>query len=585
MVGKILRVRYEVTQALSEGPIFNCFSARDRVQARDVAVRTLRPPFESEPAFVEAVADVVKKVSTVKHPGVERLLELDDDDGFPFVVSEASHGAPMADRIRRFAPFSVPVAASTSISICEALAALHSTGVAHGDIGSHNIVVTPEGETRLQLAGVWESYSASQTAGSVVLASMAPFLAPEISAGGLPTPRSDVYGAGVVLFSLLSGRMPFAGDTPVALAMKHATDPVPSVRSLNGSVPTAMEEIVRRALAKDPAERYATAGSMLSELRIVQDALRFGKSLKAPEGEATRGERAEARVAPTMSAARPEPRPGSRGERRSREAVEGDADIPRWLRFTVGALVSLVALMALGWTVFNLNKPKQVGVPELKRLTIAEAESRLKSLGLRMRIAKRSTSEQFASDTVTGSEPTPGSKVYEGGSVGVFVSDGSRFVEVPDLRGLTVDKAKVLLHSLGLVLDERVIEEREREVERGLIVRQVPEPRTKHERGTSIRVRISSGTEPAAGSGADENRKYLYTIKIKLTDLSEPVVLRVDMTDTRGTKTIHEEMHAPEEEIELTAEGYGGEAVFRIFYDGDLVTQVTKKADQEAEPA
>jgi serine/threonine-protein kinase len=290
-----------------------------------------------------------------------------------------------------------------------------------------------------------------------------------------------------------------------------------------------------------------------------------------------------ARVAPTMSAVREET-PVKESRPRRRPAPVDDGDIPKWLRTTLAVLLGMVVMMVAGWVVFNLNKPKQVTIPELKRLTLTEAESRLKALGLRMRVVRRVTSEQFPADTVTSTDPSPGSKVYEGGNVGVVLSTGSRFVEVPDLRGLNLDKAKEMLDSLGLVMDERVAEERDRNVEAGLIVGQIPEPRTKHERGTSVRVRISSGSEPARRDDPSFDRKFLYTVRIKLTGLTEPVVLRVDMTDTRGTKTVHEEMHSPEDEVEITAEGYGGEAVFRIFYDGDLVTQVTKKADQEAEP-
>ncbi|MBI5708424.1 MAG: PASTA domain-containing protein [Armatimonadetes bacterium] len=583
MIGQSLRARYELVELLSEGAIFRSFRALDHVLNRDVCIRTFQSPFDKEAPFVEAVKAVVIKQNEAKHPGIERLIEVDDDENGPFLISEASPGALLTERIRKFAPFSVPVAVSTAVSIADALATLHRAGRVHGDLGSHHVMVTPEGGCRLIMGGVWEAYSSSQTAGVVVLPNMAPYLAPEISQGGQPSAASDVYALGVILFQLLSGRLPFIADQPMATILKHSQEEPPGVRSLNPSVPKALEECIKKALSKDPEQRYPDAESFLSDLRMVEDALRFGKSVPWPTGE-----KPEPRepVVPQLTGIKEESAKGKFFQRRDRDEEEFDeddvpGDVPMWLRTATIFFVALVVFMIGGWMIFNLNRPRNVTVPNVRGLTLAQAEANLKKLNLKGRIMRREINDQ-AAGTVVDTDPSPGFAVYEGQSVGLVISQGSRFVETPDVRGLTPDKAREMLDSVGLSLGDPVEKTRDRSAEPGTVVSQVPEPRVRLERGSIVRVKVAGEEDERPTSDAENRRRYLYTIKIELTDIEDPVELRVDMTDSRRTRTIHRETHDPGDEITIEEEGYGPRADFRIFYDGELKKQVTKTAESGA---
>ncbi|MBX3117802.1 MAG: PASTA domain-containing protein [Fimbriimonadaceae bacterium] len=584
MIGNILRLRYELLENLHDEPLFDVYAARDKVSARDVCIRILKQPYASETKFVTALGEIIARLKDVQSPSLERVLEIDRDEKHTFLVCELSKGTLLSDRIKRLAPFSAPVSLSIAISICEGLTALHRVGLTHGDIGSHNVIVDPEGNAKIKLSAFWPSYSASMTAGSVVLPNMAPYLAPEVSKGDMPTAPSDVYGMGVILFELLTGRKPFVADQPVAMAIKHATDTPPFVKNFNAAVPNALNEIVSKTLSKDPKERYNDAGELLSELRFVQDALRFGRSAAAPASVAPARSGAAgftkepAGVAPKMSAIKEETKAKPKPTKVDDE--DYDDGVPSWLKMVMIFVAALVIFTIGGFVMFNMTRPKIVKVPDIRRLTVTEAESRLKQLDLKMRIMRRETSEEFATNTVIEMDPPPSNDSYVGSVIGVVVSDGSRFVEVPDLRGLSVDKAKITLQEIGLVGDDRVDEVRDRQLEPGLVVSHVPESRKRVERGTKVRFRVSSQTS-GRSDRADET-KYLYTIRIRLTGLTASVGLRVDMTDARGTRTVHEDFHDPDNLVEITAEGYGAEAVFRIFYDGELVKQVTKKADAES---
>jgi eukaryotic-like serine/threonine-protein kinase len=577
VIGSVLRIRYELTQSLSEGPIFTAFAAKDRVTGKDVCVRLLKPPFDREPDFVRRLAETGRTASSVHHPGVESIWEADEHEGTPFLVGELSRGVALSERIRKLAPFSVPVSIGIVIGILEALDALHNSGVVHGDVNADHVVVLPEGSAVIQLAGVWEAYSSSGTAGSVVLPSMAPYLAPEISSGLMPSQSSDVYSAGIILFELLAGRLPYIADTPVSLAMKHATAGTPSVRMFNPSVPMVLDEIVKKAMSKEPEQRYSSAGEMLSDLRILQDALRFGRSLSWPIRASAGG--APQPVAPKMSAVREEPQPESR--RRGQK----DRDVPVWVMMSTAVSVAVVLMLVIGLVLYQSVRPQDVEVPNVEGMTVAEARDTLRSLSLDLRVGSNEPSDKYPLGSIMEVYPPVGDKVREGGQISVRVSSGSRFVEVPDLRGRTEDEAKSLLSSLNLQMDDRIEYVRRSNMRAGMIVEQVPEPRTRVERSSNVRVKVS-GDEGAQmpTTTSDDNVKYLYTLRIRLNNISEPVNLRVDLTDSRGTKTVHERRHMPNEVVDATADGFGPEAIFRVFYDGELVSQVTKRANEEETP-
>lgn len=581
MIGTIFRIRYELIEQIDDGPLFVAYKARDRVAGREVCVRVLKQPFADEPAFVERLREVVKRSSVIQHPGLERLIDLDDHEGQPFVVSELPAGLPLEERIRKLAPFSPAVAVGLAMTIGQALDAVHGAGMVHGDLSERNVNLTPDGKTKLALTGLWETYSASRTAGAVVLPGMAPYLAPEITGGEMPTPSSDVYALGVILFDLLTGRRPYSGDSSVSVALKHATAPIPSVRAFNPGVPTVLDEIVRKALAKNPADRYPNAKALLADLRAVQDALRFGKSLAWPIKD-TGDEPAP--VAPTViQTADPDVKPPPSRSQKKKSDREVNDSIPKWLLALVYIAVCALVILVSGWIYWNFTKPKLVRVPNVVGLSLTDAQKQLEAAGLRLKVGRRLSSEKQPADEVLATQPPSGAEKRVGGDVLVDVSTGSRFVDVPDLRGRTLDEAKAMLANVNLQMDENVRKTRNRSIPEGRIVAQVPDPRSKVERSTRIRVTINAREDerPDRPPTAEELGTYTFNLRFTVPDSEEPIRIKIIMTDGKGSKTIFDEDRSAGEEVEIEEEGAGPEATFRIFFDGELVNQVTKRADEE----
>jgi serine/threonine-protein kinase len=400
---------------------------------------------------------------------------------------------------------------------------------------------------------------------------MAPYLAPEITKGESPNPGSDMYALGVLLHELLTARLPFNADSPSAMAAKHASEPVPSLRSLNPSVPVVLDELVKKLLSKRPDERYRHAGELLDDLLAIQEALRFGRSLTWPISNRRGVEGGP--VAPKMSAIREAPEVEVAKRRR-----EG-GDVPAWM---IGMFV-LVLLGLIGvvgaWATFNMNRPKLVTVPNIRGTSLVEARQTLDALRLDLRVSGRVFSNQYPAETVLETNPAAGEKVKERSFVQVRISAGSKNVQVPDITGLTIDEAKTALAKLNLELGEPPEEVRSSSFPPGQVVSQSPPPKTTVERYSIIRARISSGT-PSPAEGGSRSRN-LYTLKLTLDEITEPVQVRVTMTDELETKTLLDEVRSPNDEILLESEGIGAEVTFNVYYNGELKLQIPKKPGDE----
>lgn len=535
-------------------------------------MRIVQSPFDQETAFLDRLAETVKKYRTVQSPGLETIQEYEQDEQYSFLASELTRGPTLSDRLRKLAPFSVPVSVGTAISIAYGADAIHRAGLIHGDLRPQNMVVMADGEVHLQMAGIWEAYSGSVTAGMVVLPFMAPYLAPEISKGAMPSFASDVYSIGIILFELLCGRHPYHADTPVGYAIEHATTITPSARSINPSVPMVLDEIIKKAIAKDPRERYRKAGELLSDLRMLQDALRFGRSLAWPLRADGAGVKSKPipRVAPKMSAIRPEE--DDRPVRDSKPA----RDVPVWMMVMAASLVAVLCSLIGVWMIFNLNKPKLITVPNIKGLSSTEARTMLRDLKLELRIASKRPDESSDADKILEVSPPPGDKVREGGRVAVVVSSGSRFVSVPDLKGVTLDKVRTVLEGLGLVLDSTVDKATDPQVAVGMVIRQTPAVSTRVERQSAVRVTVSLGPENDLAASATQT--FIYTLDLKITDTTKPTLVKITISDELGTRSVYEMTHNNGDSAHVEVKSYGTRAEFVIFYDSLEVKRFVKQA-------
>jgi serine/threonine protein kinase len=601
MIGDLFRVRYEIIEPLSSSAIFDNFVAKDRISNTMVCLRVLREPYRSQPEFVAALASVVEKTKVLDHPNIARCYAIDEHEQVPFIVCDLVHGSVLSEKIRRVAPFTPAVAVDMAIDIAESLESALRVGVVHGDLCSDHVMTTLEGKCYVLDFGFWESYGASESAGAAVLPRMAPYLSPEVIDGQLPNAASDVYALGVILFELLTGRSPFTGSTPMSILSKHSTQPAPSARLLNPAVPPVLDEIVQKCLSKDVHSRYSDATTLLGDLRALRDALRFGKQLKWPIHREIENE--------SHSISQEKKGFGSVVHEQSRESVKLEApasgvvekkaslklkkikearddDVPMWLRAVVYMLSGMLIIVVVGWMVMNLSRGREVIVPNLVGMTMAEARMNTDPLKLKLSVVGEEYSDRYSKpETIIWMDPAPQTPVRENSFIQVRISLGSLYVEVPELRGMTLSEAARTLKAANLRLDPAARKRSDETIPEGQIIETNPRAGEKVERNTDIEVTVSTGKkEPDRPRvNTEDMLPNQWSLKFRVQDSDQDVLVRVEMTDARGESlVIFEETRAPGSEVSLESiEGFGKRATFRIYFNNYLDTTITRKGLEE----
>ncbi len=491
------------------------------------------------------------------------------------------------------------MACELAIGICEGLGHAADLEIAHGDLCADHVLATLEGRVAVLDFGLWKCYSKSPTAVGVVLSRMAAYMAPEIIDDEFPAVSSDVYAVGVILFELLTGRLPFTGQTPGAILAKQKTLPPPSPRSVNAAVPNVLDEITLKCLAKEPHLRYRNFNELIGDLRATRDAMRFGKQLAWPISPspavaavssdpqsrpaanlpwaASRTALEETAVVATASA----PKPVAAPPKVRRVKVRRDAseeDVPLWFRGIVFLLIGMAVMFVVGWMVMNATKRREIQLPNLVGMTTSEARQRAAGTGFRLEVTDEIYSEKFPQpDTIIEMQPDARTPVREGATVRVIKSLGSKRTDVPDLRGLAVDEAKSRIEAAGLVVGE-IREVDSANIEVGLVAQTEPARGERVDRKTTVDILISGkANEPPPA----REKPNTWTLRLQVKESDEPVMVRVDMTDgSRDKRTVFEEVRSGGEYVELLeVEGVGQRATFRIYFDDYLHRTIRREGN------
>lgn len=585
MIGQLIGGKYEIIEDIGSDSVFDLFKAKEKGTENFVFVRAIEGSKRRPDGFGDQVQQAVGRLKAVNHPGVERLISAHQETNGYYIVSEYTPGSLLEDRLKRLANLSVPAAVAMAIEICDAMSALHSAKIVHGDISTRTILSTSGEGAKLLLPGLWTAYGQDQDLALGMLKQMAPYLAPEVTSGGMPTPQSDIYALGVLLWQVLAGRTPYYGDTPSIISAKHESDPYPSLRMVAATVPNALDEIIKKCMDKNPLNRYLTAAALLNDLKAVQDALRFGRKITWPiVGPISTEEPSD--VAPELNAVDGKPQDAAMTKKakqeKRRQAREESDGLPIWIAILMYTVTAVFMLIIGGWIFFNSQKPRLLTVPDLTGKQVDVARTEIKPTGLMIRVAREQVSEAQPEGAIIETNPAPGESIRQGQRIEVTVSKGSKFVEMPDFRGRTIAEAKQLAAKLNLSISDTDIElVRDKELEQGLIVSQVPESRKKVERYTRVRLKVSNGDERVGGS---RNSDAWHTNRVQFSvpgNLDQDVLVRIDVTDDQGTKTLFEELMAPGQQVDERVRWVGDELIIRIFFDGELIKQQTAKPEEE----
>ncbi len=454
------------------------FRAYDAVLAREVAIKVLHRTLAGDPGFVDRFRREARAAAGLSHPNIVAVYDWGAVDGVYFMVMEHARGMSVREILNEQG-FLAP--AQVADVLLQALAALdhaHRRGFVHRDVKPENLLVTREGVVKVADFGLARAYADSRVTQVGTVSGTVQYLAPEQLQGEPADPRTDLYSLGIVAFELLTGRVPFSGETQVAIAVRHVRERVPRPSSVNPTVPAGLDAWVASMTEKDRELRPESASEARRDLaseagglppaRPVAELVHAAPEL-APAGDPRR--------APTVVFSK-----GARGRRRRR----------RWV---LGGLFALLALSAAAWGAWTYLIPHTVRVPDVVGLDVRTASARLNDAGLSVRIAAGRYSPRFAKGTVLRLQPAAGSRLRTGSVVTLVPSLGPPPVPVPDLTHLTVEDAAAALRRAHLALGPPH-EIYSAAVRAGEIVHQDPPAASEAPRGSTVEVWVSKGPRP-----------------------------------------------------------------------------------------
>ncbi|NMP22407.1 protein kinase [Sulfobacillus sp. DSM 109850] len=470
MVGSILGNRYEVLERIGTGGMSLVYRARDLTLNRLVAVKILKHQWAEDAEVVRRFDQEARAAASLVDRHVVQVYDVGrDEPDIHYMVMELVAGETLRAKIDREAPLPVEVALDIADQVAQGLEVAHARKLVHRDIKPQNVLISPEGVVKVTDFGI--AYAA--TTGTLVntgsLLGTVQYLSPEQARGRLIGPQSDLYSLGVVLFEMLTGKLPFESESAIGVAIKHLQDEPARIDELRPDVPKAVGDMVERALSKDPAERYHSAHALRQDIaRILHPEAANAGPLPAPLGRREEG---------------PE-QPTTPSRRR------------RWIPWAIVA--ALVAILA-GGGVYAFNRwlnPPIISVPNFKGMALSQARGRAQSMGLSLDVVGHQSSTKVAKNHVLTERPSPGTRIKASQPVDVVVSSGPRKETLPGVTKETLYQAKQeLVNTLGLRVRVRHVASSQQS---GLVLRQSPGAGTVVAAGSRVTLWVSKGSSTAA---------------------------------------------------------------------------------------
>lgn len=490
--GKLLENRYEIIEKIGNGGMATVYKATDKVLKRNVAVKILRDEFTTDDEFIKRFEVEAQSAARLTHPNIVSIYDVGVDGNLYYIVMELIQGKTLKEIIvKEKGPLPWKWSINVSIQIASALEMAHRNNIIHRDIKPHNIIITEDGVAKVTDFGIAKAVSNSTITAFGTTIGSVHYFSPEHARGGFTDAKSDLYSLGVVMYEMVTGRVPFDADTPVSVALKHMQEEPVEPIELNPNLPIAVNKIIMRALQKDTTLRYQTASEMLVDLK---------KSLKDPEGdfveELEYDPTARTQVIDTNAYRDNKQTKNSSGKKDGK--FKTFVKTHKGLSIFIGLL--LLFVLSLGGTmlVLNLTNPPEVAMPNVVGLSKEEAQKEIENVKLKFEIEKEEYNKDVPEGFIISQDPTymeKFNKVKQGSTVKVVVSKGEEKTTVPKVVGMEKDKAVKALEDAKLKVE--IVEESSKKVQEGYVISQETSPDTEAFAGDTIKIHVSTGVEKA----------------------------------------------------------------------------------------
>ncbi len=509
LIGKVLGNRYEIIEKIGTGGMATVYKARDRVLNRSVAVKVLKDEFSTDVEFIKRFQVEAQSAASLSHQNIVSIFDVGNDNGMHYIVMELIDGKTLKEVIDEKGKLPWSDAVKIAAQIASGLSQAHKNHIVHRDIKPHNIIITREGVAKVTDFGIAKAVSNSTINAFGTTLGSVHYFSPEHARGGYTDEKSDIYSLGVVLYEMCTGKLPFDAETPVSVALKHLQEVPEEPLKLNTEIPSALNDIILKAMQKEVASRYASADALYNDLKRV---LKNPDDISLKDVNNTSQSNFTTRRIPVVN---PTTKDEKINEGMSKIKKEQDDEEMSKKRVTKGqALIRFFVFMLFAALVFFgcvkggmfiseqiLGTSATVVVPKIEGYSKEEAEKMLNDLGLKMYVEANVVDSNYPVEGfIVYQEYKEGAKVKEEATINVRVSKGASQVVVPDITTMhSVEGIKAKLGTVDLEFIEAF--EFHDTIAIGDIIRQEPEGGKEVEKGSSVTVFFSKGPESGDLSG------------------------------------------------------------------------------------
>ncbi|MDO4623883.1 MAG: Stk1 family PASTA domain-containing Ser/Thr kinase [Enterococcus hirae] len=511
-LGKKLNGRYQITGNIGSGGMANVFLAHDLILDRDVAVKVLRFDFQNDQTAIRRFQREALAATELVHPNIVSVYDVGEEDNMQYLVMEYVKGMDLKRYIQTHYPVPYDTAVNIMQQILSAISLAHTHQIIHRDLKPQNVLIDNEGVVKITDFGIAIALSETSITQTNTMLGSVHYLSPEQARGSMATKQSDIYALGIILYELLTGSVPFDGESAVTIALKHFQDELPSIKDLDPTTPQALENVVLKATAKEPADRYKTAEEMSEDLATALSPARANEAKWVPQAmtKETQVITPLEEDTPMPESFKSMPLPKEKLEETPVMAEETVPD-PKSKKHKKWWIILLVilALLGIGTAVFFASGGRgEVEIPDVSGLSEASARDTLAKAKLEAATkTEEIPDEQIEEGDVVKTDPAAGTTVKQNREVTLYVSTGKKKIKLDDYTGMNFDEVSSRLKKLGFPADS--IDKKDEfsdEVENGRIISQSDEEGTEVDPTTDkITFVVSQGTQPTMGDYTGQN--------------------------------------------------------------------------------
>ena len=505
-IGKIFAGRYKIIQQIGRGGMADVYLARDLIlDGEEVAVKVLRTNYQTDPIAVARFQREAKAMAELDHPNIVRITDIGEEEGQQYLAMEYVAGLDLKRYIKENAPLSNEEAVRLMGQILLAMRLAHTCGIIHRDLKPQNVLLTPDGTAKVSDFGIAVAFAETSLTQTNSMLGSVHYLSPEQARGSKATVQSDIYAMGIIFYEMLTGHIPYDGDSAVTIALQHFQKPLPSIREENKNVPQALENVVIKATAKKLTDRYKSVAEMYVDLSSCLSYERRNEKKLVFEDQAKADTKTLPKVSPTPKTA-PVPISEVRNEISSvdpnrplsdQQTIAPSKKPRRRLRARYKVLFVAIALVLAAFTFLLYMSPANKTVPDVSGKTVAEARAIIEDQDLQVGDEKEEYSDSVLEGYVIRTNPNAGAQKKENGKIDLVVSKGPSTFEMRDYTGMSREDAENDLKTNYKLSSKFIsIEEVEtNEVKPGIVIEQSPTAGQKYDLTSNTKVVLKVSKE------------------------------------------------------------------------------------------